>query len=175
MDILHQLSLLSFRTNKFYKRTGRKFLGLHGKTKIGLDKSKLKCYKCHRLGHFSRECKGASNQLAPYVTFPTNQSQSSNSNFIHHTPQQATAHFVQAPNNQPIQFVQAPNNAYQLVPSGNQFQLIQAPVTPNTSTHVTPCLLHLFKSVFKQHLTPVLGPRKFFNFKSNLVVINIQN
>ena len=68
------------------------------------------------------------------MTFPTNKPQSSNTNYNHHTPQQATAHYVQVPNNQPIQFVQAPNYSYQLVSSGNQFQLIQAPVTPNTST-----------------------------------------
>ncbi|KAL8255012.1 hypothetical protein R6Q59_033233 [Mikania micrantha] len=41
MDILHQLALLSMRINKFYKRTGRKFRGMHGKTRIGLNKAKV--------------------------------------------------------------------------------------------------------------------------------------
>ncbi|KAL8196651.1 hypothetical protein R6Q57_024644 [Mikania cordata] len=45
MDIVHQLALLSIRTNKFYKRTGRKFLGINGKTRIGLNKAKMNCLK----------------------------------------------------------------------------------------------------------------------------------
>ncbi|KAL8242084.1 hypothetical protein R6Q59_012386 [Mikania micrantha] len=55
MDILNQLSLLSIRTNKFYKRIGRKFPGIHGKTKIGLNKEKVQCYRCRGTGYFSTE------------------------------------------------------------------------------------------------------------------------
>ena len=55
MDILHQLAMLSLKTNKFYKRSGRKFPGLNSSTKIGFDKSKLRCHKCQKLGHFARE------------------------------------------------------------------------------------------------------------------------
>ncbi|KAK9078901.1 hypothetical protein SSX86_002960 [Deinandra increscens subsp. villosa] len=51
---------------------GRLFMGKHGKNSImggailGLDKSKLKCYKCSKLGHFARECK----QSASKPNFP---------------------------------------------------------------------------------------------------------
>ncbi|GJY88934.1 putative ribonuclease H-like domain-containing protein [Tanacetum coccineum] len=30
--------------------------------KAGYDKSKVKCFNCHKLGHFTRECKGSGNQ-----------------------------------------------------------------------------------------------------------------
>ncbi|KAD3640186.1 hypothetical protein E3N88_29409 [Mikania micrantha] len=67
MDILSQMALINIRSQKFYKRTGRKFPGLSGKTKVGFDKGKLRCHKCHRLGHFARECKtSGSNPAAPF-------------------------------------------------------------------------------------------------------------
>ncbi|KAD5960655.1 hypothetical protein E3N88_12127 [Mikania micrantha] len=75
MDILSQMVLINIRSQKFYKRTGRKFPGLSGKTKVGFDKGKLRCHKCNKLGHFARECKtSGSNPAAPFVTFPSNNS-----------------------------------------------------------------------------------------------------
>ncbi|KAD2393219.1 hypothetical protein E3N88_40196 [Mikania micrantha] len=74
MDILSQMALINIRSQKFYKRTGRKFPGLTGKTKVGFDKGKLRCHKCHRLGHFARECKSTGpSSSAP---FPQQQHQS---------------------------------------------------------------------------------------------------
>ncbi|KAJ0495023.1 hypothetical protein HanIR_Chr12g0604241 [Helianthus annuus] len=58
MDILHQLALLSVRTSKFYKRTGRKFPGLHGNLRVGLDKSKIMCYKCNMSHPLIAEARG---------------------------------------------------------------------------------------------------------------------
>ncbi|KAD2392703.1 hypothetical protein E3N88_39680 [Mikania micrantha] len=76
MDILSQMALINIRSQKFYKRTGRKFPGLTGKTKVGFDKGKLRCHKCHRLGHFARECKSTGpSSSAPFVTFPSNNPQ----------------------------------------------------------------------------------------------------
>ncbi|GJV41435.1 ribonuclease H-like domain-containing protein [Tanacetum coccineum] len=40
---------------KFYKKTGRR-VRIEGNKPVGFDKKKLKCFKCHNTGHFSREC-----------------------------------------------------------------------------------------------------------------------
>ncbi|GJS03884.1 putative ribonuclease H-like domain-containing protein [Tanacetum coccineum] len=56
MDLKWQLALLSMRVKKFYQRTGKKITINRGDT-IGLDKTKLECFNCHKLGHFARKCR----------------------------------------------------------------------------------------------------------------------
>ncbi|GKF56327.1 putative ribonuclease H-like domain-containing protein, partial [Tanacetum coccineum] len=41
---------------RFLKKTGRN-LGVNGTDTIGFDKTKVKCYNCHKRGHFARECR----------------------------------------------------------------------------------------------------------------------
>ncbi|GKF71308.1 ribonuclease H-like domain-containing protein, partial [Tanacetum coccineum] len=56
MDLKWQLSLLSVRAKKYYRRTGKKIF-INGNDIAGYDKSKVEWYNCHKLGHFSRECR----------------------------------------------------------------------------------------------------------------------
>nr|GFB93274.1 hypothetical protein [Tanacetum cinerariifolium] len=46
---------------EFLKNTGRKF-SMNDNETIGFDKPKVKCYNCHKRGHFSRECRALRNQ-----------------------------------------------------------------------------------------------------------------
>nr|GFA95689.1 ribonuclease H-like domain-containing protein [Tanacetum cinerariifolium] len=54
MDLKWQMAMLTMRARRFLQRTGRN-IEANGTTSIGFDMSKVKCYNCHRRGHFTRE------------------------------------------------------------------------------------------------------------------------
>nr|GEV44395.1 uncharacterized mitochondrial protein AtMg00810-like [Tanacetum cinerariifolium] len=56
MDLKWQMAMLTMRARRFLKITSRN-LGANGTYTIGFDMSKVKCYNCHRRGHFTRECR----------------------------------------------------------------------------------------------------------------------
>nr|GEX89618.1 hypothetical protein [Tanacetum cinerariifolium] len=56
MDLKWQMAMLTMRAKRFLNKTGRK-VGANGSETIGFDKTKVKCYSCHKRGHFVRECK----------------------------------------------------------------------------------------------------------------------
>ncbi|GJT69690.1 putative ribonuclease H-like domain-containing protein [Tanacetum coccineum] len=58
MDLRWQMAMLTMRARRFLKNTGRK-LTVNGNETIGFDKSKVKCYNCHKRGHFARECRAS--------------------------------------------------------------------------------------------------------------------
>nr|GEY95512.1 hypothetical protein [Tanacetum cinerariifolium] len=57
MDLKWQLALLSMRAKSFFENTGKK-ITINRSDKAGFDKSKVKCYNSHKMGHFVRECGG---------------------------------------------------------------------------------------------------------------------
>nr|GEY28231.1 ribonuclease H-like domain-containing protein [Tanacetum cinerariifolium] len=56
MDLKWQMAMLITRAIRFLKKTGRK-IGANGSKTIGFDKTKVKCYNCHKRGYFARECR----------------------------------------------------------------------------------------------------------------------
>ncbi|GJU12172.1 ribonuclease H-like domain-containing protein [Tanacetum coccineum] len=61
MDLRWKIAMLTIRARRFLKSTGRK-LTVNGNETIGFDKSKVKCYNCHKKGHFAREYRAPRNQ-----------------------------------------------------------------------------------------------------------------
>ncbi|GKF13295.1 putative ribonuclease H-like domain-containing protein [Tanacetum coccineum] len=61
MDLRWQMAMLTMRARRFLKNTRRK-LTVNGNETIGFDKSKVKCYNCHKRGYFTRECRAPRNQ-----------------------------------------------------------------------------------------------------------------
>nr|GEU49895.1 ribonuclease H-like domain-containing protein [Tanacetum cinerariifolium] len=61
MDLKLQLTLLSMRAKTFFQKTRRK-ITINGSDTTGFDKSKLEYFNCHKIGHFSKECRQPRNQ-----------------------------------------------------------------------------------------------------------------
>nr|GFA89441.1 hypothetical protein [Tanacetum cinerariifolium] len=61
MDIKWNMAPLSMRADKFWKRIGKK-ISIQGSDVVGFDKLKVEYFKCHKMGHFARECRAHRSQ-----------------------------------------------------------------------------------------------------------------
>nr|GEV81770.1 hypothetical protein [Tanacetum cinerariifolium]GEW08940.1 hypothetical protein [Tanacetum cinerariifolium] len=61
IDLKWQVAMISMRIKKFHKRTGRK-LQFDTKDLVSFDKTKVKCFNCYKMGHFSKDCRAKGNQ-----------------------------------------------------------------------------------------------------------------
>nr|GEX33591.1 zf-CCHC domain-containing protein/UBN2 domain-containing protein [Tanacetum cinerariifolium] len=61
MDIKWSMALLSITADTFWKKTGKK-ISIQGSDVAGFDKSKIKCFNCHKMGHFAREYRAPRSQ-----------------------------------------------------------------------------------------------------------------
>ncbi|GJV38671.1 putative ribonuclease H-like domain-containing protein, partial [Tanacetum coccineum] len=65
MDLKWQLSLLSMRAKRYFQRTGKKIF-INANETAGYDKSKIKCFNCHKMGHFATECRALRNKKGQF-------------------------------------------------------------------------------------------------------------
>nr|GFA54135.1 hypothetical protein [Tanacetum cinerariifolium] len=55
LDLKWQMAMLTIRARRFLNKTRRK-VGANGSKTTGFDKTKVECYNCHKMSHFTREC-----------------------------------------------------------------------------------------------------------------------
>ncbi|KAI3762425.1 hypothetical protein L1987_52855 [Smallanthus sonchifolius] len=56
MNIQWNMTMLMRQAKDFQKKTGRKYIGSNSRSRMGFDKSKVRCYNCQEYGHFAKEC-----------------------------------------------------------------------------------------------------------------------
>ncbi|KAI3802322.1 hypothetical protein L1987_30452 [Smallanthus sonchifolius] len=78
MNIQWNMAMLMRQAKDFLKKTGRKYIGSNSRSRMGFDKTKVRCYYCQEYGHFAKEC------VKPKVEFD---SQKKPNNFQHNRNQ----------------------------------------------------------------------------------------
>nr|GFB33463.1 hypothetical protein [Tanacetum cinerariifolium] len=60
-DLKWQLALLSFRARRYFQSTGKN-ITINGSDTTGYDKTKAECFNCHKMRHFTKECRSPRSQ-----------------------------------------------------------------------------------------------------------------
>nr|GEW01476.1 uncharacterized mitochondrial protein AtMg00810-like [Tanacetum cinerariifolium] len=69
MDLRWQMAMLTMRARRFLQKTGKNH-GDNRVTSMVFDMSKVECYKCHKKGHFARECRSPKDSRGSGATEP---------------------------------------------------------------------------------------------------------
>ncbi|KAI3805406.1 hypothetical protein L1987_27757 [Smallanthus sonchifolius] len=56
MNIQWNMAMLMRQAKDFLKKTGRKYIGSNSRSRMGFDKTKVRCYNFQEYGHFAKEC-----------------------------------------------------------------------------------------------------------------------
>nr|GEY36108.1 hypothetical protein [Tanacetum cinerariifolium] len=61
IDLKWKLALLSMREKRYFQRTGKK-ITINRSDTAGYDKTMVECFNCHKMGHFTNECRSPRSQ-----------------------------------------------------------------------------------------------------------------
>ncbi|KAI3774040.1 hypothetical protein L1987_48583 [Smallanthus sonchifolius] len=56
MNIQWNMAMSMRQAKDFLKKTGRKYIGSNSCSRMGFDKTKVRCYNCQEYSHFTKEC-----------------------------------------------------------------------------------------------------------------------
>nr|GEV14379.1 zinc finger, CCHC-type [Tanacetum cinerariifolium] len=68
-SLSNAMAILTIRAKRFLQKTGRN-LRANGPTSMGFDMSKVKCYNCHKKGHYAKECRSPKDSKRHGATEP---------------------------------------------------------------------------------------------------------
>ncbi|KAI3776002.1 hypothetical protein L1987_45762 [Smallanthus sonchifolius] len=69
MNIQWNMAMLMRQAKDFLKKTGRKYIGSNSRSRMGFDKTKVRCYNCQEYGNFAKELGAVSQAFVAKIHF----------------------------------------------------------------------------------------------------------